>query len=293
MPSEAYQNLVTMLSAGRVTPEIPVEQARAGWDSMETMLPSVPDVAVEDTTIAGRPARWLTPPGAGGTTVVHLHGGGYVIGSSKSHTPFASHLAASLGARVLLLEYRLAPEHPAPAAIDDVIATYKWLIEAGTDPGDIVFTGDSAGGGLAVASLLQLRESIEPLPAAAALLSPWTDMTGRYESMRTMVDEDIILSPELIAYWGGLYAGDHPLDDPRLSPALGDLDGLPPIHLQVGTREILLDDARQFADKANRAGVEVTLDVRDDMIHIWPILGAGIVPEAQEAIDRIVAFVRR
>ena len=110
--------------------------------------------------------------------------------------------------------------------------------------------------------------------------------------MRTKVDEDIILSPELMQYWRGLYAGSMPFDDPRLSPALGDLEGLPPIHVQVGTRELLLDDARQFADKASGAGVDVTLEVCDEMIHIWPVLGAGVMPEAQEAIDRIAAFVQ-
>ncbi len=131
-----------------------------------------------------------------------------------------------------------------------------------------------------------------PLPGAAALLSPWTDATLDYDSMRTKVDEDIILSPELMHYWRGLYAGSLPLDDPRLSPALGDLEGLPPMHIQVGTRELLLDDAQQFADKASGAGVDVTLEVCDDMIHIWPVLGAGVTPESQEAIDRIAAFLR-
>jgi acetyl esterase/lipase len=144
-----------------------------------------------------------------------------------------------------------------------------------------------------VASLVQLRDAMEPLPAAAALISPWTNMTGGYDSMRTRVDEDIILSPELLGYWGGLYAGDLSPTDTRLSPCLGDLAGLPPIHIQVGTREILLDDAREFADNASGAGVDVTLEVCDGMIHIWPVLGAGVIPEAQEAIDRIVAFVNR
>ena len=114
MPSEAYDGLVAMLSGARVTPELPIEQARMGWDSMEAVLPLAPDVTIEDITIGGLAARWVTPPGAGGTTVLHLHGGGYVIGSAKSHTPFASHLAATLGARVLLLEYRLAPGAPGP-----------------------------------------------------------------------------------------------------------------------------------------------------------------------------------
>jgi len=292
MPSEAYQNLVTMLSAGRVTPDMPVDQARLGWDAMETVLPLAPGVALEDTEIAGLPARWLSPDDAGATTVVHFHGGGYVIGSAKSHTPFASALAAAVDARVLLLEYRLAPEHPAPAAIEDALSVYGSLLEAGTDPGALVITGDSAGGGLAVAMLTQVRDAMMPMPSAVALLSPWTDATLNYESMRTKVGDDIILSPELLAHWGGFYAADRGLDDPVVSPALGDLTGLPPIHIQVGTREVLLDDARQFAAKASGVGVDVTLEVCDDMIHIWPVLGAGVVPEAQEAIDRIAAFVR-
>jgi epsilon-lactone hydrolase len=292
MPSEAYDALVTMLSGGRVTPEAPIEQARMGWDAMEALLPFAPDVTVEETKIGGLNARWFTPSDAAGTTVLHLHGGGYVIGSAKSHAPFASHLAATLGAPVLVLEYRLAPEHPAPTAIDDTVAAYEWLLESGIDPADIVLTGDSAGGGLAVATMARLRDTLLPLPGAAALLSPWTDATLDYDSMRTRVDEDIILSPELMRYWRGLYAGSVPFDDPRLSPALGDLEALPPMHVQVGTRELLLDDARQFADKASSAGVDVTLEVCDEMIHIWPVLGAGLVPEAQDALDRITAFIR-
>ncbi len=154
-----------------------------------------------------------------------------------------------------------------------------------------MFSGDSAGGGLAVATMTRLRDTSSPMPGAAALISPWTDATFDFESMRSKVDEDIILSPELMTYWRGLYAGSLPFDDPQLSPALGDLAGLPPIHVQVGTRELLLDDARQFADKASSAGVEVTLDVCDDMIHIWPVLGAGVIPEAQDAFDRVAAFL--
>ena len=292
MPSEAYNALVTMLSGGRVTPEAPVEQARMGWDAMENLLPLAPDVTIEETKIGDLNARWLTPPGAGGTTVLHLHGGGYVIGSAKSHTPFASHLAATLGAPVLVLEYRLAPEHPAPAAIDDTVAAYEWLLESGIDPADIVFTGDSAGGGLAVATMAQLRDTLLPLPGAAALLSPWTDATFAFDSMLSKVDEDIVLSPELMQHLARVVCRFDPVDDPRLSPALGDLAGMPPIHVQVGTCELLLDDARQFADKASGAGVDVTLEVCDEMIHIWPVLGAGVTPESQEAINRIAAFLR-
>jgi len=292
MPSEAFDALVTMLSGAQVTPDLPTADTRAGWDAMELVLPHAPDVTLDDTTIAGRPARWVVPAAAGDTTIVHLHGGGYVIGSAKSHTPFATHLAATTGARVLLLEYRLAPEHPCPAAIDDTAAAYEALLESGVAAHDVVFSGDSAGGGLAVASLVHLRDRSVPLPGALVLLSPWTDATGDYESMRTKVDEEVILSPELLAHWGGMYAGELPLDDPRPSPALGDLTGLPRTHIEVGSRELLLDDARRFADRARRAGVDVDLVECEGLIHIWPVLGAGVVPEAQEAIDRIAAFLR-
>lgn len=292
MPSEAFDALVTMLSGVRITPDMPTEDTRTGWDAMELMLPHAPGVAIDDVTVAGRRARWATPDGARGTTILHLHGGGYVIGSAKSHTPFATHLAATTGARVLLLDYRLAPEHPAPAAIDDAAAAYAELLASGIEPGDIVFSGDSAGGGLALATIARLRDTLVPLPSGVVLLSPWTDATGDYESMRTKVDEEVILTPELLAHWGGMYAGSLPADDPQMSPIFGDLEGLPPIHIQVGTREVLLDDARRFAERATGAGCRVELVECEGLIHIWPVLGAGIVPEAQEALDRIAAFLR-
>jgi acetyl esterase/lipase len=292
MPSEAYVNLVAMLAATRVTPEIPVEVTRGGWDTLENVLPLAPGVEIDDTTIAGCAARWLTPAGAGATTAVHLHGGGYVIGSPKSHTPFGTYLATALGGRVLLPDYRLAPEHPAPAAVDDAVAIYRWLLEAGVESGDVVITGDSAGGGLALALMARLRDEMVPMPSAAALISPWTDLTGTSETIRTKVDDDVVLSPELLAYWGGMYAGAMPLDDPVLSPALGDLTALPPTLVLTGTRELLLDDSNLLVDRAGAAGVDVTLEIVDDMVHIWPVLGAGAVPEAQAAVDRMAAFVR-
>jgi acetyl esterase/lipase len=292
MPSEAYAAFVAMLSNGRVTPDLPVDQARAGWDAMETMLPHAPGAEIEDTTVAGCEARWVTSADAGTTTAIHFHGGGYVIGSAKSHTPFGTHLAAALGGRVLMPQYRLAPEHPAPAALGDAVGVYRGLLEAGVDPGDIVVTGDSAGGGLAVALLVTLRDEMLPMPAAAALVSPWIDLTGTSESMRTKVDEDIVLSPELLAHWGAMYAGGSPLDHPVVSPGLGPLEGLPPMLVLVGTRELLLDDSNLLTERATAAGVEVTLEIADEMIHIWPVLGAGVVPEAEHAIERIAEFVR-
>lgn len=290
MPSDAFQNLATMLSATRVQPDSPIEDTRAGWDLMETVLPAAEGVAREDIDAAGTPATWFVPADPSGTVILYLHGGGYVIGSRKSHSPFASHLAATTSARVLLLEYRLAPEHPAPAAIDDVVATHGWLLDQGVEPSDVVLAGDSAGGGLALSAMVAMRDAAAPSSGAGILLSPWLDLTLSGESMTTKADAELILSPELLAYWGGLYRGELTEEDPRVSPLFADLDGLPPLLVQLGTDEVLLDDATRLAAKTGDGAV--TLRVWEDMFHVWPVLGAGLVPEAQDALDEIAAFLR-
>jgi epsilon-lactone hydrolase len=291
MPSDAHENLAAMLAAGRASPERSIEETRAGWDLMDGVLPRAEGVRFEPADAGGVPGSWLVPEGATSRTILHLHGGGYVIGSSRSHGAFASHLAAATSARVLLLGYSLAPEHPAPAALDDTIRSYRWLLREIAGADEIVMSGDSAGGGLALAALAELRDQGLPLPRAALLLSPWLDLTLSGASMRARAEEDIVLSPELLEHWGSLYRGDLPADDPRLSPLLGGLDGLPPLLVQVGTREILLDDARRLAERTSDGSVEVTLRVHEDMIHVWPVLGAGVIPEAQGALDEAAAYL--
>jgi epsilon-lactone hydrolase len=291
MPSDAYENLVAMLSTSRVTPEVPVEQSRTGWDLMDGVLPRAEGVRAQPVDAGGVAATWLVPDNERSRTIVHLHGGGYVIGSDKSHGAFASHLAAAASARVLLVGYSRAPEHPAPVALNEVVSTYRWVLGEVGRPEDVVLSGDSAGGGLALAALAAIRDQGLPRPAAALLLSPWLDLTLSGESMRTRAAEDIILSPELLAHWGSLYQGDLPADDPRLSPLLGDLHGLPPVLVQVGTREVLLDDACRLAERGSHEEIQVTLRVHEGMIHIWAVLGAGITPEAQAAVEEMAAFL--
>jgi monoterpene epsilon-lactone hydrolase len=292
MPSDAYENFVALFSAGKVMPETPLEDARAGWDMLGATLPLADGVTVEPVRVGELSAEWLAPAGVGNVTVLHLHGGGYVIGSCASHRPFASHLAATLEARVLVPEYRRAPEHPAPAAIDDALACYRWLLESGIEPGQLVVSGDSAGGGLALALALEIQRDVTTPAAALVLLSPWTDLTLSGASLTARADEDVILAPETLAHWADLYAGTVGTEDPRVSPLFADLSALPPTLVLAGSREVLLDDAIRFAEKADTSAVDVTLEVWDDMIHIWPVLGAGVVPEARDALERITSFVR-
>jgi acetyl esterase/lipase len=259
---------------------------------MEGLLPRAPGVELREVDVDGRPATWFEPSPSPSSrrVILYLHGGGYVIGSRKSHSPFASHLAASTGARVLLLDYRLAPEHPAPAAIDDAVRAYRWLSTQGVEPADIVIGGDSAGGGLTLSTLVALRDTDDALPAAGLLLSPWLDLTLSGDSMTTRPDDEIILSREILEYWGGLYRGSLAADDPVVSPLFAELSGLPPLLVQLGTNELLLDDANRVAAKVGDDSA-LTLSVWPDMFHVWPVLGAGLVPEAQDALDEIAAYL--
>jgi epsilon-lactone hydrolase len=291
MPSEAHENLAAMLSASQVHPDSPLADLRAGFDLMESVLVPASGVRREDVDAAGVPATWFIPENPGRRTVLHLHGGGYCIGSVKSHSAFASHLAARLSVAVLVPEYRLAPEHPAPAAIDDAVAVYRWLLEQGTLPNELVLTGDSAGGGLVLSALVSLRDDEHPLPAGGVLISPFLDLTGAGESARSRAGEDVVLSPEILDHWGSLYRGEIPAGDPLVSPLFADLSDLPPLLVQVGTRELLLDDARRLAERAPSFGGDVRLKIYEGIIHAWPVMGAGLVPEADEAIDEIAEFV--
>jgi epsilon-lactone hydrolase len=191
-----------------------------------------------------------------------------------------------------LLDYRLAPEHPCPAALEDAVAGYRWLLERGVRPEQIVIGGDSSGGGLALATLVRLREQGVALPAAGVLLSPWVDLTIAGPSIQTRAAIDPLVSPESLRLAAGYYLGGA---DPRMtlaSPLYADLRGLPPLLIQAGDHEVLLSDATRLAEQARAAGVDVTLDVWDEMWHVWQAW-AEILPEGQQAIERIGAFIRR
>ena len=269
-----------------------VAQRRAQYERAEKVFPTPPDVKVEQVTAPTVPAEWLTPPGArAGTAVLYLHGGGYVIGSPRSHRHLAAALGVAAQAPVLLPDYRLAPEHPFPAAVDDAVAAYRWLLGRSIAPAQIVIAGDSAGGGLTVATLLALRDAGVPLPAAGVCISPWVDLTGSGASYRTRAAADPIVKRESIDGMAGDYLAGQDAKMPLASPLFADLRGLPPLLIHVGDDEVLLDDAVQLAERAQKAGVDATLDVWDKMVHVWhwffPMLDEG-----QAAIDRIGAFVR-
>jgi phosphinothricin tripeptide acetyl hydrolase len=238
------------------------------------------------------PAEWLRPPAAvAGRVVLYLHGGGYVIGSPRSHRHLAAAIASAGAANALLLDYRLAPEHPFPAAVDDAVAAYRWLLDQGIAPRHVVIGGDSAGGGLTVATLLALRDASVPLPAGGVCISPWVDLTCSGESYRTKAEADPIVKRGPIEEMARAYLGDRDRRAPLASPLFADLRGLPPLLIHVGSEEVLLDDAVQLSERARQAGVTATLEVWDEMIHVWHWF-LPMLDEAQAAVDSIGRFVR-
>jgi epsilon-lactone hydrolase len=227
-----------------------------------------------------------------GRVVLYLHGGGYVIGSPRSHRHLAAAIATAGQAAALLLDYRLAPEHPYPAAVDDAAAAYRWLLDQGIAPGQIVIAGDSAGGGLTVAALLALRDARLPQPAGGVCISPWVDLTCSGASYRTKAGADPIVQRTGVEEMARAYLGAAAPRTPLASPLFADLRGLPPpLLIHVGSDEVLLDDSTQLADRARAAGVDATLEVWDRMIHVWHWF-LPMLDEAQDAVDGIGRFIR-
>ncbi len=272
-------------------PEVPLERQREVLDGMGAAARPAEGLEVGRRPLAGLPTEWLTTPGCSTRhALLHLHGGGYVMGSCASHRALTSRIASACGVRAVLPEYRLAPEHPFPAALEDGLAAYRALLEE-VAPEDIVVVGDSAGGGLVLTTLLAARDAGLPLPAGAVLISPFTDLTGSGESLRTRAGIDPWLSPRLLDPVIARYVGDLDRSDPRVSPLFADLAGLPPMLVQVGDHEILLSDSTRLAERARAAGVEVELEVWADVWHVWHLF-APMLPEANEALARVGAFVR-
>ena len=237
-------------------------------------------------------AEWLRPRGAHPTRVMlYLHGGGYVLGSLNTHRSLVGSLAQRCGLNVLTINYRKAPDHPFPAALDDAKRAYRWLLRQGYAPANVVVAGDSAGGGLALALLLALRDAGQPVPAAGIGLSPWTDLHLPITALRRVArEEGLLLEALQMRTWGSLYAYKTPLAHPLLSPAQGELHGLPPLLIQVSTAEVLYDDVLKFVDKARAAGVAVTLQPFEGLVHWWHLFWR-IVPEARQALDQVAGFL--
>ena len=267
-------------------------ERRAQYERAEKVFPTPPDVKVERVNVPAAPAEWLRAPSAvPGRVVLYLHGGGYVIGSPRSHRHLAAAIAGAAGASALLLDYRLAPEHPFPAAVEDATAAYRWLLDQATAPEHIVIAGDSAGGGLTVATVLALREARVPLPAGGVCISPWVDLTCSGASYATKAAADPIVRRAGVEEMARAYLGATPPRTPLASPLFADLRGLPPLLIHVGSDEVLLDDAVQLAERAKAAGVDATLEIYDRMIHVWHWF-LPMLDEAQTAVEAIGRFVR-
>ncbi len=238
---------------------------------------------------------WIEPVAAGhpalGRCILYLHGGAYVAMSAASYRTLTSRLAYAVPARLFALDYRLAPEHPFPAALDDAIAAYRALVASGIPPSRIVVAGDSAGGGLALALLIALRDDGAALPAAAVLFSPWTDLAATGQSVIDNSDSDALFFGTAISRTARHYLGDTPANTPLASPFYADLAGLPPLLFQVSDTEVLLDDSRRVAEKAGRAGVPATLRIWHGLPHVWQFF-AAILPEGRDALKEAATFVR-
>jgi len=269
-----------------------IAERRAQYERAERVFPTPPDIAIEVVTAPARPAEWLRPPGARtDAAVLYLHGGGYVIGSPRSHRHLAAAIARAAGTAALIVDYRLAPEHPFPAGLDDAVAGYQWLLGQGLAPGRVVVAGDSAGGGLTVATLLALRDRGLPQPAAGVCISPWVDLTCSGATYATKAAVDPIVTRESVAMMAQAYAGGGDPKAPLLSPLYADLRGLPPLLVQVGSDEVLLDDALGLGERARAAGVDVTVEEWPAMIHVWHWF-LPMLAEAERAVGVIGNFVR-
>jgi acetyl esterase/lipase len=224
-------------------------------------------------------------------TILYCHGGGYYFCSPASHRPLVFALAARSGARTFSLDYRLAPEHPFPAALDDALAAYRGLLAHGIAADSIVIAGDSAGGGLALATLVALRDAGDPLPAAGVLFSPWTDLAATGGTLQSNDGIDPMFCGAAIGRAAKFYIGDADPTHPYLSPLYADLSGLPPLMIQASSTEVLLDDTRRVAERARAAGVSVHCEIWPNMPHVWQ-LWTPFVPEAKQALERATQFVR-
>lgn len=291
MASEAFQGIVAALRGNPPIHGDDVLEMRANMAAASAAAPMPEDIERVEVDAGGVPAEWVIAGEARDDTVlIHFHGGGYTMGSLDTHRGLARNLSRICRARVLLVDYRLAPEHPHPAALDDAVAAYRYVVTTGVEPERIVLSGDSAGGGLTAATLVALREEGDPMPAAGVCISGWFDMTLSGGSYEERADEDVMVTHKILDLCAAAYCKGT---DPRaasVSPLFADLSGLPPLLVQVGTAEVLLDDSLEFAARAQAAGVDTLLEVADEMCHVWHTF-ADIVPEGREAIERIAAFI--
>jgi len=283
-------------------PPITVAQMRGSDAMMATMATEPTGVTYTEVDANGVPAMWVTPDGpTDGTAgdpvddskvVMYLHGGGYVIGSIVSHARLVGHIAKAAGIRALNVDYRLAPEAPHPAAVTDAVTAYRWLLDQGIAADKIVIAGDSAGGGLTIATLLAIRDQGLAHPGAAVTLSPWIDLEGTGDSMTSRAHVDLMVDGPALKVMADMYLNGQSPHDPLAAPLHADFTGLPPIYIQVGDEETLLDDSSRLAERAGAAGVDVRIEVFPEMQHVFQ-MSVGNLPEADEAVAKIGAYIRQ
>lgn len=288
--ADLYRDWASRMAAN---PEMPLDDFRSLFEEWATVTAEPAGVAFEEVTVEGIPALWARPASANGTLLlICFHGGGYVTGSRSSHRKMFGHIAAAAGAPALIVDYRRAPEHPYPAAVDDALLVYRWAVASGLEAKNIAFVGDSAGGGLSVAAALAARRDDLPTPGAIFLMSPWLDLDATGASYDTNAGVDLIVNRSVILGLVPALLGDTGnTKDPIANPILADPQGLPPLLIQVGGYESLLDDSRKFAGLAKQARGDVELDVIPEMQHVFQFLG-GVAPEADAAIRRAGGWLK-
>ena len=273
--------------------DLSVEVQRAKMEKYAKAAKLPEDVTCKPAKGCPVPAEWVTSPEVNDDQVIlSLHGGAYFLNYGNPHRNFVARIGRSTKMRVLIPDFRLSPEHSFPAALQDVTVAYQWLLKQGYSPMDIAVVGESSGGGLALATLLKLRDADIPFPAAVVCICPWADLTSSGASMESKKKVDFINNPEHMKTTAKLYAGDQDLKDPYISPLLADLKDFPPLLIQAAARDVLLDDATRLAEQARKVNVDVLLEVWEEMIHVFQ-LSAGFVPEARKAVENIALFLRK
>ena len=281
------------VAAFQANPEMSLDEMRHMFEQWPRITGEPGGVDYIETDAGGVPALWAAPKNcAQDRVVLCAHGGGYVVGSMYTHRKTYGHVAKAIGCRALIVDYRRAPENAHPGPVNDMARAYKWLLDQGIGPNHIALIGDSAGGGLAVTTILRAREQNLPLPAAMMPISPWLDMEATGETFETNAAKDLLVTRDIIHIMAGMFLGEGGnRRDPLANPLHANLTGLPPMYIQTGADETLLDDSRKLADLARKSGVDVTLEIVPEMQHVFQFL-AGTAPEADAAIRHLANWVR-
>ena len=288
MPSPEHEAFVEAVRAAPPAAGT-LEESRANYDAMLSATPPPAEATIESIKIGDMDADWVSMPGAAqDKAVLYFHGGGYVIGSNVGYREFASRMSQACGAKVLVIDYRLAPEHPFPAAVEDATAAYQYILDSGIQASHIMIAGDSAGGGLTLATQVALRDKGVTLPSCAVSFSPWVDLEASGDSYQPGAIDDPMIDVEGLRTMGLQYA-EADIRNPLAAPLYANLEGLPPQLIFVGTREMLLDDATRLADNARSAGVDTELVVEQDLVHVWPVFPG--LPEGVKTLEHVSGFV--